>query len=217
MIMRYLVSSLSQCTVVYCVVAELVKRYYFMYLVGWRKHWLFVAIRYNRIRNSSRQLVSVYMPAMTASYYFSEYLQTLGELDGFIEFQQCDVNILVGDFNVDFDRGGPLAKLLCDLICDLNLIASDLSFHHSIKYTFERGDGLARSWIDHVICYHRCLLVMYMLFTRGVTCLITLHCTLNSILIVHLLPFCPFPHLLLPDISIGQPLTISNPCLIVRG
>ena len=46
MIIRYLVSPLSQCTVVYCVVAELVKRYYFNYLVGWRKHWLFVAIRY---------------------------------------------------------------------------------------------------------------------------------------------------------------------------
>ena len=37
-------------------------------------------------------------------------------------------------------------------MCYLNLIASDLSFHNSIKYTFERGDGLARSWIDHVIC-----------------------------------------------------------------
>ena len=62
------------------------------------------------------------MPAMTASSYFSEYLQTLGELEGFIESQHCDINILVGDFNVDFDRGGPLAKLLCDFMCDLNLI-----------------------------------------------------------------------------------------------
>ena len=34
MIMHYLVSPLSQYTVVYCVVSELVKKYYFKYLVG---------------------------------------------------------------------------------------------------------------------------------------------------------------------------------------
>ena len=43
-----------------------------------------------KIRDSSSQsvlLVSVYMPAMTSSSYYSEYLQTLGELEGFIESQ----------------------------------------------------------------------------------------------------------------------------------
>ena len=33
-------------------------------------------------------------------------LNTLGELDGFIESQQCDYTLIAGDFNVDFDRGG---------------------------------------------------------------------------------------------------------------
>ena len=37
------------------------------------------------------------------------FLHTLGELEGFIDTQYCDVTIVVGDFNVDFDRDGPLA------------------------------------------------------------------------------------------------------------
>jgi hypothetical protein len=41
---------------------------------------------------------------------FSDYC-TLGELDGFIESQQCDYTLIAGDFNVDFDRGGRLASL----------------------------------------------------------------------------------------------------------
>ena len=38
---------------------------------------------------------------------FSDYC-TLGELDGFIESQQCDYTLIAGDINVDFDRGGRL-------------------------------------------------------------------------------------------------------------
>ena len=45
------------------------------------------------------------MPTEYHPSSFSEYLNTLGELDEFINSQQCDVNLLVGDFNVDFDRG----------------------------------------------------------------------------------------------------------------
>ena len=48
-------------------------------------------------------MVSLYIPADCASSAFNEYLNTLGELEGFLESQQCDVSILVGDFNVDFD------------------------------------------------------------------------------------------------------------------
>ena len=47
----------------------------------------------------------VYMPAQCSSTSTDEYLNTLGELEGFISTQQCDVNIMIGDFNVDFDRG----------------------------------------------------------------------------------------------------------------
>ena len=45
----------------------------------------------------------MYMPATCFSSYYSDYLQTLGELEGFIESQQCDVKMFVGDFNVNFD------------------------------------------------------------------------------------------------------------------
>ena len=35
------------------------------------------------------------------------YLNILGELEGFLETQQCDMNILVGDFTVDFTEEVP--------------------------------------------------------------------------------------------------------------
>ena len=47
----------------------------------------------------SHLLISLYMPAACQSS-FVDYLNTLGELQGFLESQQCDVNILVADFNV---------------------------------------------------------------------------------------------------------------------
>ena len=66
-------------------------------------------------------LACVYMPAeyhniIHHSSSFADYLNTLGELEGFLDSHQCDVNILVGDFNVDFDRQSPLTGLLVDLI-----------------------------------------------------------------------------------------------------
>ena len=47
-----------------------------------------------------------YMPAESHSSSFCEYLNTLGEVKGFIDSLQCDNNIIVGDFNADFDRDG---------------------------------------------------------------------------------------------------------------
>ena len=46
----------------------------------------------------------------------------------FIVSHNCDVNIVVGDFNVNFDRGGQLANLLYDFVAELNLVVSVLSF-----------------------------------------------------------------------------------------
>ena len=66
-------------------------------------------------------IVCVYMPAQCSSTSTDEYLNTLGELEGFISTQQCDVNIIIGDFNVDFDRGGSLARLLSDFMSEHNL------------------------------------------------------------------------------------------------
>ena len=80
------------------------------------------------------------------------FLHTLGELEGFIDTQCCDVAMVVGDFNVDFDRDGPLAKLLNDFIIELDLSVCDLSFRDKVKFTYERDDGACHSWIDHVLC-----------------------------------------------------------------
>ena len=92
------------------------------------------------------------MPSDCGTASYSDYLNTLCELEGFIFSHSCDVNIVVGDFNVDFDHGGHLASLLLDFIANLGLVALDLCFHPSIGYAYEGDSGLAQSWIDHVIC-----------------------------------------------------------------
>ena len=61
------------------------------------------------------------------------------------------MNLLVGDFNVDFDRDG-LRGLLLDFMSGQNLMACDLLFPNDVQFTYERGDGLSQSWIDHVLC-----------------------------------------------------------------
>ena len=43
--------------------------------------------------------------------------------------------IIVGDFNVDFDRGGAQADLLNDFADELDLLACDLHFRESVMYT----------------------------------------------------------------------------------
>ena len=70
----------------------------------------FCAIKLCDISGSSILLVNVYLPSGSVVSCFSEYLNTLGELEGFIESQQCDYTLIAGDFNVDFVRGGPLAR-----------------------------------------------------------------------------------------------------------
>ena len=92
------------------------------------------------------------MPSEYGSSSFNGYLNTLGELEGFMDSHKCDRSILAGDFNVDFNRGGSLADLLTDFVSELNLCNSDLPYYNSVKYTFESNDGASRSWIDHIIC-----------------------------------------------------------------
>ena len=61
------------------------------------------------------------MPAESHSSSSGEYLNTLGEVEGFIDSLQSDNNIIVGDFNADFDRGIISADLLSDFVLDFNL------------------------------------------------------------------------------------------------
>ena len=86
-------------------------------------------------------LVSIFHPP-------SVIINTLGELDGFINSQNCDGLVIVGDFNVDFGQQGPLHSLLVGFMSDHDLVARDLSFHGSIGHTYERDDGLSCSWCN---------------------------------------------------------------------
>ena len=96
-------------------------------------------------------LICVCMPAKCRSSFFSNYLNTLGEVEGFVDTQQCDVTLLVGDSNVDFDRGYMLHNLLVDLMSELNVVVRDPSFRIAVRYTYERVDGLTHSSIYHLI------------------------------------------------------------------
>ena len=92
-------------------------------------------------------LVCVYMPSSD----IADYQDTLGALEGFIESYQCDINVIVGNFNADFSRQSAFTHHLSTLMTSLDLIACDL--HSStITYTYERDGGSVRSWIDHVLC-----------------------------------------------------------------
>ena len=93
------------------------------------------------------------MPSSLSSSLFNEYLNTLGELDGFIHSNHCDVVVIVGDFNVDFDRCNQITSLLYDFMCDHSLCSCDLPFRDDVKFTYEHDDDLSRSWINPVICY----------------------------------------------------------------
>ena len=59
---------------------------------------------------------------MTDTSIITEYLNTLGELEGLIETEKCDVNMLIGDFNVDFCREGCLSRLLLDFMSELHFV-----------------------------------------------------------------------------------------------
>ena len=53
---------------------------------------------------------------------------------------------------MNFDSCSPLTGLLFDFINELSFGACDFSFRSSVSFTFERGDGFAQSWTDHILC-----------------------------------------------------------------
>lgn len=56
------------------------------------------------------------MPGDHNQNSFDVYLSILGEFEGFLNSHKYDLYLLVGDFNVDFDRGGSL-KTCCWISC----------------------------------------------------------------------------------------------------
>ena len=103
----------------------------------------FCALKIQDNSGTSILLVNVYMPSQSS---LSDYLDTLGVLEGFIESYQCDVSVIVGDFNVDFNRDNASANYLSMFMASSDLVAC------SIRYTYERDSDSVRSWIDHILC-----------------------------------------------------------------
>ena len=77
---------------------------------------------------------SVYMPS--AAYSATDYLNTLCELESFIDSNPCDGVCIAGDFNLDFGRDGSHVNLLDDFVLELDLVVCDLSFASSVNYTY---------------------------------------------------------------------------------
>ena len=82
----------------------------------------------------------------------ADYLNTLGELQGFIASHHYDVLLIVGDFNVDYDRACSFHSVLVNFRSELDLVASDLTYRSSVGFTYEGPQGSSTSWIDHVLC-----------------------------------------------------------------
>ena len=61
----------------------------------------FCGVTFNCSSGLSMLLVCVYMPSSSSPSSLSEYLNTLGELDGFIHSYHSDVVVIVGEFNVN--------------------------------------------------------------------------------------------------------------------
>ena len=111
------------------------------------------------------------MPSSCQPSFLCNYLDILGAIEGFVDSHQCDVIVIVGDFNVDFSRDSAFVHLLSSFMSSLGLIACDLAFHRCIQFTYERDDGAVRSWIDHILCStsHSHLITHVCLVSSGVT------------------------------------------------
>ena len=59
--------------------------------------------------------------------------------------QSFDSLLVVGDFNVDFNRGGTNCAQLLNFMDEYDLSAVDLCHQSSIKYTYVNSDGSAKS------------------------------------------------------------------------
>ena len=117
----------------------------------------FCAIKVCDSSNCHFLLCSVYLPNEYHPSSYTDYLNTLGELHGLISSQAWDGIYLIGDFNVDFQCHSSNTLLLSDFMSEVDLLAADLPFRSSIQFTYERDDGLSRSWINLLtIMLHSC-------------------------------------------------------------
>ena len=62
---------------------------------------------------------------MPSQFSLSDYQDTIGALEGFIESQPCDAYIIVGDFNIDFSGVSISASYLSMSMASYDLVACD--------------------------------------------------------------------------------------------
>ena len=97
-------------------------------------------------------MVCVYLPTDYGSATSHEdFLLALGELKGFICSQSFDSLVIIGDFNVDFNRGDRNCVQLLEFMAEYALTAVDLGYRSRINFTYENSDGSVTSWLDHVL------------------------------------------------------------------
>ena len=85
------------------------------------------------------------------------YLEVMGELKGFIDTQDFDKVVIAGDFNADFNHRGTTSEYLLNLMNDFQLCTVDLLPCYNVDFTYERDDGLACSWPDHILINRHCI------------------------------------------------------------
>ena len=79
------------------------------------------------------------------------FAETIGELRGFVDSLTFDNLIIAGEINVDFSRSNSDCSTLQSFFSDLNVSVVDLASSNDIQFTYERDDGLVRTWPDHVL------------------------------------------------------------------
>ena len=67
-----------------------------------------------------------YRPGFVDSSLYLDFMNIIGELQGFIDSQQFDV--LLFDFNVDYNKHDTLASLSIEFTTDFSFVATDLSY-----------------------------------------------------------------------------------------
>ena len=169
-----------------------------------------------------RGVISIYMPSFPLHPY-SAYLNTLGELEDFLDSVSYDHVIIADDFNVDFCRDSPVKSLFLDFISSNDLCCVDRAIQNNILLillmrvmTAIIDHGLIILWLAHQ--YHLPLPLCHVMILVALS-LITILCSFTFNVIFHLVLISPPPLavlvLILFVIGIRPPLMIFKTILTV--
>ena len=96
-------------------------------------------------------ILCVYLPTNYGTALSDNlFREALAEIRGFLNSCQYDNVVIAGDFNVDFNHSSNPLVNLKSFMSELNLCIVDLT-SSEIDFTYERDDGMVRSWLDHVL------------------------------------------------------------------